>query len=82
MEPKSVDHLEDSGGRAPRWRRAEIDAALEHTRALPSEARAERRQARLNRESSETSPSPEINAALEQTPPAEAMTSRCCGASP
>src|SRR6516164_8604010 len=51
--------------RAPRWRRVEIDAALERTRALPAEARAGRRQARLNRESSETSPSPEINAALE-----------------
>jgi excisionase family DNA binding protein len=36
--------------RSPRWRRSEIDAALEATRAMPGAARAERRQARLDRE--------------------------------
>jgi predicted DNA-binding transcriptional regulator AlpA len=33
--------------RAPRWRRSEIDAALEATRALPRDAMAARRAARL-----------------------------------
>jgi len=33
--------------RAPRWRRSELIAALEATRALPREARAARRAARL-----------------------------------
>jgi predicted DNA-binding transcriptional regulator AlpA len=41
--PKPVYPL----SRSPRWHRAEIDAALEQTRALPSEARAERRQKRI-----------------------------------
>jgi len=35
--------------RAPRWRRSELIAALEATRALPSEARAARQQARKPR---------------------------------
>ena len=35
--------------RAPRWRRSELAAALEATRALPSEARAARQQARKPR---------------------------------
>ena len=33
--------------RAPRWRRSELRAALEATRALPAEAKAARRAARL-----------------------------------
>jgi predicted DNA-binding transcriptional regulator AlpA len=33
--------------RAPRWRRSELIAALEATRALPREARAARRAARI-----------------------------------
>lgn len=33
--------------RAPRWRRSELLAALEVTRALPSQAKAMRREARL-----------------------------------
>ena len=33
--------------RAPRWRRSELLAALEATRALPAEAKAARRAARL-----------------------------------
>jgi predicted DNA-binding transcriptional regulator AlpA len=33
--------------RAPRWRRDELDAALEATRAKPSQAMAARRAARL-----------------------------------
>jgi predicted DNA-binding transcriptional regulator AlpA len=33
--------------RAPRWRRSELLAALEATRALPREARAARRAARI-----------------------------------
>jgi predicted DNA-binding transcriptional regulator AlpA len=33
--------------RAPRWRRSELHAALEATRALPAEAKAARRAARL-----------------------------------
>jgi predicted DNA-binding transcriptional regulator AlpA len=36
-----------SAPRAPRWRRSELIAALEVTRALPSEARAARRAARI-----------------------------------
>jgi predicted DNA-binding transcriptional regulator AlpA len=34
--------------RAPRWRRAELQAALEATRATPTEAKAARRAARLS----------------------------------
>jgi predicted DNA-binding transcriptional regulator AlpA len=33
--------------RAPRWRRSELRAALDATRALPAEAKAERRAVRL-----------------------------------
>jgi predicted DNA-binding transcriptional regulator AlpA len=33
--------------RAPRWRRSELIAAIEATRALPREARAARRAARI-----------------------------------
>ncbi len=33
--------------RAPRWRRSELRAALDATRALPAEAKAERRATRL-----------------------------------
>jgi len=42
--PKPVYPL----SRSPRWRRSEIDAALEQTRAMPGAARAERRQKRLD----------------------------------
>lgn len=35
--------------RAPRWRKSELDAALEATRSLPCEAKAARRAARLAR---------------------------------
>jgi predicted DNA-binding transcriptional regulator AlpA len=35
--------------RAPRWRRSELHAALEATRALPARAKAERRAAKLAR---------------------------------
>jgi excisionase family DNA binding protein len=35
--------------RSSRWRKSEVDAALEATRSLPSEARAERRQARIDK---------------------------------
>ena len=35
--------------RAPRWRRAELHAALEKTRALPATAKAARRAARLQK---------------------------------
>jgi predicted DNA-binding transcriptional regulator AlpA len=34
--------------RAPRWRRSELAAAIEATRALPRDARAARRQARAS----------------------------------
>jgi predicted DNA-binding transcriptional regulator AlpA len=39
--------------RSPRWRRSEIDAALEATREMPSSARAKRRQARVGRQREE-----------------------------
>jgi predicted DNA-binding transcriptional regulator AlpA len=35
--------------RAPRWRRSELHAALEATRALPAEAKAARRAAKIAR---------------------------------
>jgi predicted DNA-binding transcriptional regulator AlpA len=38
--------------RAPRWRRSELHAALEETRAKPSEAKAARRAARIAAERS------------------------------
>jgi predicted DNA-binding transcriptional regulator AlpA len=39
--------------RSPRWRKAEIDAALEATRQMPAAARAERRQTRIARQHAE-----------------------------
>jgi predicted DNA-binding transcriptional regulator AlpA len=41
--------------RSPRWRRSEIDAALEKTRAMPGVARAERRQAKLEKQKAKAS---------------------------
>jgi predicted DNA-binding transcriptional regulator AlpA len=35
--------------RAPRWRLSELNAALERTRALPSEQKAKRREAQIKR---------------------------------
>lgn len=36
--------------RSPRWRRSEVDALLEKTRTSPTQARADRRQARIDKQ--------------------------------
>jgi hypothetical protein len=42
--------------RSPRWRRTEVDAFLEKTRATPTQARVARRQALLEKLKTGTSP--------------------------